>query len=579
MKKALVEYDRLRAEIEAKIDELEATFGTTEDNLNISIAQRNELKSLTIAAQVARNGAIVARRVGEFTDVTLEAASECVPDNLIVGVAAGGDSFSAASCALEQASNVAKVAADTIADGLDIAANATEAAKEDVAQTSGIKTAINDAELDLFNVKGEIDEMIREEPVLRAEVFARTEAIKQHVNDYKATLARGLRTLERLKSYRKTGAAAVQEYRYQDMAFRIFRNDALQKYRASFDMAARYAYLAASAYDYDTNLLGSDTQAGQEFLTDIVRERSLGQVIDGEPQPGSPGLASVLAQLGLNFEVLKGQMGFNNPQVETNRFSLREELFRIPPGPEGDAEWRAKLRELQVDNLWNVQDFRKFARPFAPESAGPQPGLVIEMPTTVTFGQNFFGWELGPGDSSYDSSQFATRIRSVGSWFQDYAGLPLADDPRVYLIPSGADVLRTPDPFDFRTREWQIVEQVMPVPFPIESTDLQRFDWFPTGDTLSGSPTQIRRHGRFRAFHLSEPFDDSEVIADSRLVGRSVWNTRWLLIIPGGTFLNDPGEGLETFIEGERISGSVERDGQGVSDILIFFKTYAYSGF
>ena len=30
-----------------------------------------------------------------------------------------------------------------------------------------------------------------------------------------------------------------------------------------------------------------------------------------------------------NFVVLKGQMGFNNPQDEANRFSLRHELFRL----------------------------------------------------------------------------------------------------------------------------------------------------------------------------------------------------------------------------------------------------------
>ena len=216
--------------------------------------------------------------------------------------------------------------------------------------------------------------------------------------------------------------------------------------------------------------------------------------------------------------------------------------------------------------------------PFAPESAGPQPGLIIEFPTNVTFGLNFFGWELGPGDSSYDSSQFATRIRSLGSWFGNYAELPLADDPRIYLIPVGADVLRAPDAFDFRTREWQIVEQVMPVPFPISSQDLERFDWSPLTDTLSGSAAEIRRYGRFRAFHFDEEnFDDAEVTSDSRLVGRSVWNTKWVMIIPGGTFLNDANEGLETFINGTEIPGG-ERDGQGVSDILIFFKTYAYSG-
>jgi hypothetical protein len=38
-----------------------------------------------------------------------------------------------------------------------------------------------------------------------------------------------------------------------------------------------------------------------------------------------------------------------------------------------------------------------------------------------------------------------------------------------------------------------------------------------------------------------------------------------MLIIPGGTFLFDADEGLEKFID-------------SVSDIKIFFQTYAYSG-
>ena len=370
--------------------------------------------------------------------------------------------------------------------------------------------------------------------------------------------------------YRNTGS--------RTLPFRIFRNDALQKYRAAFDLAARYVYLAAAAYDYETNLLGSDAQGGQQFLTDIVRQRNLGQIIAGEPLPGTPGLADSMAQLKLNFDVLKGQMGFNNPQVETNRFSLRRELFRIPDGPEGDDLWRQRLQEARVDDLWSVPEFRQYARPFAPQSAGPQPGLVLEFTTNVTFGLNFFGWELGSGDSSYDSSQFATRIRSVGTWFGDYANLPLAETPRIYMFPTGADVLRAPDADDFSTREWQIVDQAIPIPFPVGQTELERFDWLPIVDNISGSPTDIRRYGRFPAFHFTEPFDDTQVIADSRLVGRSVWNRRWVIIIPGGTFLADPDSGLETFINGQLIPGSSERDGEGVSDILVFFKTYAYTG-
>lgn len=579
LRQALVEYDRLRQEIEAQIDAVQATFNIAERNFNVLRRQRDVLVSLTAATQIMRNSAIVARRIGEFISASFKSAKECVPDNLIAGLSGGGDLFSTIKCGVSTTDSVGKFVADSVADGLDIAANATESAKEDVSQLAGLDTFINDANLDLYNVKGEIDALLRREPILRAEVFARTEAIKQLVGDYQATLARGLRTLERLKSFRRKGAEAVQEYRYQDMAFRIFRNDALQKYRAAFDLAARYVYLAASAYDYETNLLGGDSQAGQEFLTDIVRQRSIGEIINGEPIPGTPGLADSMAQLRLNFDVLKGQMGFNNPQVETNRFSLRRELFRIPDGPEGDRDWRRRLEEARVANLWSVPEFRRYARPFAPESAGPQPGLVLEFTTNVTFGLNFFGWDLGPGDSSYDSSQFATRVRSVGTWFGNYAQLPLADDPRIYLFPVGADVLRAPDANDFSTREWQVVDQAIPIPFPIASQDLDRFDWQPIADTLSGSPVDIRRFARFRAYHFSEPFDDAQVIADSRLVGRSVWNRRWKIIIPGGTFLNDPVEGLDTFIHGQRIpGGGGERDGQGVDDILIFFKTYAYSG-
>lgn len=578
LKQGILEYDAMRLELEAAIATLRATFNTAEANINVAIEQRDELRNLTIATQVMKNSAIAARRVGEFLDFTFKDASECVPDNLIVGLAGGGDVFSAVSCTLDTAGNVGKLVADTIADGLDIAGNAIDASKEDVSQLAGIHTLINDSNLTLYNLGGEIDAIIRKEPMLRSEIFARAETIKQLQGEYHATLAEGLRAFERLVVFRRSTAAATQNARYRDMAFRIFRNDALQKYRAAFDLAARYVYLAASAYDYETNLLGDDGRAGQAFLTNIVKQRSLGQILDGTPMPGSPGLADTMAQLKLNFDVLKGQMGFNNPQVETNRFSLRKELFRIEDGDEGDLAWRKKLDAARVSDLWQLPEFRRFARPFAPESAGPQPGLVFEFSTNVSNGLNFFGWELGANDSSYNPSRFATRVRSVGAWFGNYASLPLADDPNVYLIPVGADVLRSPDPLDFTVREWQVIDQAVPVPFPLGTADMERYDWTPN-DSLQESRTKIRRYPMMRAFHYTEPFDDSQVTDDSRLVGRSVWNRKWLLIIPGSTFLNNANTGLDTFIDGALVpGGNGVRDGHGVDDIRIFFKTYSYSG-
>ncbi len=578
LKKSIDEYDKLRLDIVDQIDTVRTVFNTQLREMLVAQDQRRQLQALTATSQLMINGAIAARRVGEFLDFNFKTSAECIPKSLIAGFAVGGDPFSGPRCVVQAAGNVGKLVADTVADGLDIAGNAIDASKEDVTELSGLKSLLIDNNLEIYDVAGEIDSLLRQEPMLRAELNARTEAIKQLQGDYLATLAEGLRISDQLLTFRRTGAADVQQYRYKDMAFRIFRNDALQKYRASFDLAARYVYLAAAAYDYETNLLGSNSKAGQGFLTRIVKQRSLGQMLNGQPMAGPPGLADSMAQLAQNFAVLKGQMGFNNPQVETNRFSLRRELFRIPDGAEGDAQWQRKLEQARVPDLWQVPEFRRMARPFAPQSAGPQPGLVLEFSTNVTFGLNFFGWDLGPGDSSYMSSRFATRIFSVGTWFGNYANLPLADDPNVYLMPAGADVLRAPSATDFTVREWQVVDQAIPIPFPVGAQDIARYDWNP-GDTLDESSVAIRRYPEMRAYHYSEPFDEAQVTSDSRLVGRSVWNRRWLLIIPGGTFLNNPNEGLDTFIHGARVpGGGGVRDGHGVDDIRIFFKTYSYTG-
>jgi hypothetical protein len=53
--------------------------------------------------------------------------------------------------------------------------------------------------------------------------------------------------------------------------------------------------------------------------------------------------------------------------------------------------------------------------------------------------------------------------------------------------------------------------------------------------------------------------------SDSRLIGRSVWNTEWVLIIPGQTLLANPNAGLDKFID-------------EISDIKLLFQTYSYSG-
>ncbi|HNP73533.1 MAG TPA: hypothetical protein PKK15_20640, partial [Kouleothrix sp.] len=72
-----------------------------------------------------------------------------------------------------------------------------------------------------------------------------------------------------------------------------------------------------------------------------------------------------------------------------------------------------------------VPEFRKYCR-FSGSDGVAQPGLVIELNTTVTPGLNFFGHPLGGGDSYYDSSRFATKVRSAGVWFTGYNGTGLS---------------------------------------------------------------------------------------------------------------------------------------------------------
>ena len=272
-------------------------------------------------------------------------------------------------------------------------------------------------------------------------------------------------------------------------------------------------------------------------------------------------------------------MGFTNPQAETNRFSLRYELFRGLPDDEGKPFWREKLWECYVPDLWDIAEVRRYCVP--PEGvSAEEPALVIPFSSTIQEGLNFFGNEASGRDSTYDSTQFATKIRSVGVWFSNYDVLSLSNTPRVYLVPVGIDVMRSPTAFTGKLREFRVVDQLLPVPFPIGEDELNSSSWIPSVDTTGGQFVRIRRYGRLRAYHDSGEFNIDEVDRDSRLVGRSVWNTRWLLIIPGSTFLNDATEGLTRFIEGSPIGededGHTLWDGQGVSDILLFFETYAY---
>jgi hypothetical protein len=141
----------------------------------------------------------------------------------------------------------------------------------------------------------------------------------------------------------------------------------------------------------------------------------------------------------------------------------------------------------------------------------------------------------------------------------------------------GNDVLRSPTGNLGEIREWKILDQKLPVPFPLSAGSFTVPGWIPVNNSLIEDLAGIRQFARFRAYHDSGSFKPEETVTDTRLIGRSVWNTRWLLIIPGGTLHNDRNEGIQRFINGA-LKTDGTRDGNGVTDIKVFFQTYAYSG-
>jgi hypothetical protein len=115
----------------------------------------------------------------------------------------------------------------------------------------------------------------------------------------------------------------------------------------------------------------------------------------------------------------------------------------------------------------------------------------------------------------------------------------------------------------------------IPMPFNIGASDFSSRQLYLSSDSLTEPLFTLRKHQAFRPVSNTDWFSSSlygasgtlqrSQYTNNRLVGRSVWNTRWKLVIPGKTLLHDPGEGLDRFL-------------QTVTDVKLHFVTYSYSG-
>ncbi len=409
----------------------------------------------------------------------------------------------------------------------------------------------------------------------------------QNVNN---VLSKGLRIIADREVFRQRAAAIIQGYRTKDMTFRTFRDESLQQYRSLYDLASRYTYLAAKAYDYETGLLGSPQ--GQTVFSKLVASRSLGDLTGGLPRAtvstlGDAGLAGTMAQLSADFSVAQGRLGINNADNYNTVFSLRQELFRIADDPtitSDNTAWQQTLEQHIVSNVLNDSDVASQCLNIKKPDGSAVPGIIIPFSTTIESGKNFFGMELCGGDHVYSPSSYATLISNAGIILPGYVGMDpsiggpvmnatnaasiLSATPYVYLIPCGNDCMRAPPLGDTDTlRTWTVQDQAMPLPFNLGASSFNCTQFFNANDTLSSQPWVIRKHQAFRAVGDKGLFNGAPPVAYSsnRLIARSAWNTRWKIVIPAIGLLKDEQAALSRFV------GSV-------TDVQLYLRTYSHAG-
>jgi hypothetical protein len=585
--RTLTDYDNLMAEIEDQVGLLKAQYDLAAAEIDVLVQGREQQQRLNDLIASSRVRQLEFRSAERNASIYANALAEALPTSAGFSV----DATSAIRSAIRLAGAVKAGYMARNADRESVVEMNHQAAKEMAQLSDSIELTSIRTESEITRLLLQLTQLVRQEAALRLTLYTSQETVAQLGGRYLATLQRGLRLLDDKLRFQVQTASDVTDYRYRDMAFRIFRNDALQKYRAYFDLAARYVYMSALAYDYETAFLEGDSRhPGDDFMRSIIRSRTLGEfnaegmpliVTDCTGSDCERGLADPLMRLNQTWEHLTD---FNLTLDRDEGFSLRHGLFRIQPDQSGDKVWKETLRRHSVANIMEIPEFKTLA--VIPDAYNAvEPGIVIEFPTFIRNGFNLFGKHPKlPREASYGTSYIGYKIRGAGVKFANYDDSKLLKDPNIYLIPVGTDITRanTCNDVDAR-RQWTILEQVLPNPYALTKEGLtNNTGWIPLHDALEnsdGNIFNIRKYNAILSINSIDPsnnhFSQAEMNYDTRLAGRSVWNSRWLLVIPSrelGIDLSDPAYGVTHFVGDDPSSSH-----GGVSDIIINFQTRAHA--
>ncbi|MEK6674907.1 MAG: LamG-like jellyroll fold domain-containing protein [Planctomycetota bacterium] len=454
-------------------------------------------------------------------------------------------------------------------------------------QTAELTQISNDQEIRKLEI--ELEDLIRKTPQAIKELLVAESQAQQALAVVQKNFQEGKRLVDDRDRIRRVQTDKLQNFRFRDMAFRTFRNQALEQYGAFFDLAGRYVLLAAKAFAYEYN----EREEVSEQVQRLFRERLL-----GTESAGDEGLQSVIARLDQSRQEsdfvgrLQKLSLFDHGGDE---FSLRKNLLglAINPSEDSDAQqfeknkaFRAFLESNVVQNLLDVPAFRQFASLDSDRDSGP--ALVLTFSTEVA-GRTLFGQRRGTtfgAPANFDTCsnpklfEFAILLEGV-----DNPSALGVDSTLIFahFLPVGTSMLRAPDTGDCAlraVRSWAVVDQRIPgVSAAYRDAGGAILDSFDIPRLATSADLDIIN--RFPVTQAQIRLTENPVFQDD-LAGWSAWNTQWLLAIPGRQFA-DPNDDVSLvrrklliliFDANESGNPRSPDENLGIDDIKLRFKAY-----
>lgn len=367
------------------------------------------------------------------------------------------------------------------------------------------------------------------EPILRAAIVQQYQTVREAEMRYRSAVDQGRRLLTDLARLRRETSATVLGARYRDAVNGALRAEALSEYNRQVDAAARQVFRAALAYDYETIGSGYTRRGFERLLQDIIRQRAIGDVDGPRTVRGAHnGLAGILAQLIFRYETaFKPTSGFLQARTRALTLSLRSGLFEVGRVREidegGDPVLAAVQRNQSAAEDWrralvaarrpDLRDIPEYAACCADARGGDRaaPGLVFTFQTRIAPGLNLFGNRL-ENDYQAPANAAAHRLQGVAVVLDGYnpAALRMSPNPQAFLIPVGRDV--TQGKRGEGARAWRV------------------------RDVFADDPARLRAMTGMSVYPGEAAFFAEADPYHAGLIGRSLENTQWMLIIPARSF-------------------------------------------